>query len=59
MSTTLRLEAEVFHERFGAGIGQHAANLRIDDGGVFELALFGGREECVVGNAGPQEEGQA
>ena len=53
------LSGEVFGEGEGAGVGEHAAGLGFEDGGVEELAGFGGVEEGVVGEGAPEEEAEA
>ena len=53
------LLGEVGDEDVGARIGQHAADLAFEDGGLFEFALGGGVEEFVVGDAAPEEEARA
>ena len=49
------LAHEAIGEDAGAGIVEHAIDLRGEDGGVLEFALGGEVEELVVGHGGPEE----
>ena len=40
-------------------IRQHALDLRVQNGRILELLLFGGSEEFIVRDAAPQEERQS
>ncbi len=53
------LAGEVLHQRLRAWIGQHALDLRLQDGRVGQAPALGNGEQLVVGNAAPQEERQA
>jgi integrase len=44
---------------FGAWIGQHAPDLRLQNRWIAELSALGNGEQLVVRDAAPQEEGQA
>jgi hypothetical protein len=53
------LAGEIVDHRFGAPIRQHAADLLLQHGGLFQLAASGEIQQLVVGNAAPQKERQA
>ena len=53
------LAGEVGDEGAGFGVGQHAAGLGLELRGGVEALLLSGGEELVVGNAAPEEEGEA
>ncbi len=54
------LGGEIVDERSGrARIGQHAPHLLFQDCRSRELSALGQVEQAVVGNAAPQEKGQA
>ncbi len=53
------LGGEVGDEVFGAGVGEHAPDVRGEDGGLRESAALGGGEEGFVGETAPEEEGEA
>ena len=53
------LDGEVVDERPGAGIGQHAPDLRLQHRRIAERAPLRRIEQRLVGNAAPQEERQA
>ena len=52
------LEREIFDERLGALIGQHAADLLRQHSGLAQAVVFGELEQLRVRQAAPQEEGQ-
>ena len=50
------LRREVVDERIGrARIGEHALHLPLEHERIAQLALFGKREQLIVGDAGPQK----
>src|SRR5439155_5684854 len=53
------LAGEVRHKRLRARIGQHTLDLSLQDRRVGKAPALGNGEQLVVGNAAPQEEGQA
>jgi len=53
------LSGEVGGEVFRTGVGEEAAGLAFEFGGLAELALGGGEEEFVVRDAAPEEEREA
>ena len=53
------LRGEVVDERFArARIGEHALDLLLEHLLIAQLPSLGERQELVVGDAGPEEEGQ-
>ena len=53
------LSREIADQRPRARILQHPPDLLLEHRGILELALLGGLQELLVGNAAPQEERQA
>src|SRR5262249_55565973 len=52
------LPGEVCYQRLRSLILQHAADLLLQNGWIFQLALFRDGQNLVIGNAAPNEEGQ-
>ena len=52
------LADEIGYERLGAGIRQHAHDLPLQHGAIFQPAALGQIEKLVVGNAAPEEKRQ-
>ena len=53
------LTREVGDQRARPRIREHPARLPLENGGIVQLALGRQRQQFIVGNAGPEEEGQA
>src|SRR5690606_21070556 len=53
------LAEEVVDQRLGPRIGEHAPDFRLQYGRLEQAAVVGQLQQAVVGNAAPQEEGQA
>ncbi len=52
------LPREVLDHRLGARVGQHPLHLSLERGGIPELAALRRREQHIVRDAAPQEEGE-